>query len=406
MGGWYPDLVGNNDSFSIAFTIGHFDVRWYALISMLGYIVAICVYLLSIWKRYKISVDVGFYYIFVAIPMILLGARFWSACIGDLQWSEFFKFGTGGLAIQGGVVFGIIGALIYFPIILHFPKYHKRVVENGHVYIQRPSMWLYADAIVPTILLGQAIGRWGNFFNGELFGHPVSADQLSWLKAIMPGVYDHMYATNGATIPLDPSYANSVFAQPVNMVNPKTGETVSYIAKQGTFFQPLFLYESFLNIIAFCLIYGLLAEIKQIKAGVITGLYFVCYGMIRFGMESQRNQDFAFTGTYILNGILLTIGVILVVYCQFFATKLRKYYIWFTIKAWFHYQVSKYQFKGKVNRMKRRLGFSKNQSPSKSAENKLETYIQANKPLKENFGYAQKPRLVRENSDLTFFAGR
>lgn len=367
-------LLGNDQSFAIAFHIGSAPVRWYAIMSLAGYITAICVYMLSIWKRYKISVDVGFYYIFIAIPMILLGARLWSGIIGDLQWSDFFKFQTGGLAIQGGVIFGVLSALIYFPIILHFPKYHKRVVENGHVYIQRPSMWLYADAIVPTILLGQAIGRWGNFFNGELFGKPISPEDLSWLKAIMPGVYNHMQAMPGSQIPL----GNGTYA-PV-----------------GTYFEPLFLYESFLNIISFTVIYGLLAEIKKIRAGVITGLYFISYGVVRYGMESQRNHEFAFTGTYILNGILLGVGLIIVIYCQFYAYKLRKYYLWVLFKSYIHYLYKDHKFKAKVRLMKK----------NNERNAVINDYIKQNEPNLKNFGYAHNINYIRHDSDLTYFAGR
>ena len=281
-------------SISTAFTIAGLDVQWYAILSIAGYLIAICIFMFSIWKRYKVNVDVGFYYIFIAIPIILLGARTWSFVIGDATGNFFSR--NGGLAIEGGVIFGVIAALIYFPIILHFPKYHSRVVIDGKVYIQKPSMWIYADAIVPTILIGQAIGRWGNFFNGEIYGGEVSAESLSWLKNLMPGVYNHMWTD------IDP------------------GEGV---IKQ--FYQPLFLYESFMNIIAFVIIYGLLAEIKQIRIGVITGLYCVSYGIIRFIMEPMRNQSFEFFGTYVTTGFLLGIGIIIVIYCQFIAYKFRDY---------------------------------------------------------------------------------
>jgi len=61
--------------------------------------------------------------------------------IGDAKdFSKFFNLREGGLAVQGGVVFGVITALIYFPIILNRPKFHVRVYEDGNVYIKRPSM--------------------------------------------------------------------------------------------------------------------------------------------------------------------------------------------------------------------------------------------------------------------------
>lgn len=296
-------LFPENSNFPIAFEVAGLEIRWYAILSIAGYLVAICVFLLTIWKRYKVNVDVGFYYIFIAIPVILLGARTWSFVIGDAE-GNFFST-NGGLAVEGGVIFGVIAALIYFPIILHFPKYHSRVVIDGNVYIQKPSIWIYADAIVPTILLGQAIGRWGNFFNGEIYGAAVSPDSLVWLKNLMPGVYDHMCDSN------------------------------------GIYYQPLFLYESFMNIIAFIIIYGLLAEIKQIRIGVITGLYCVSYGIIRFIMEPMRNQAFEFYGTYVTTGFLLGIGVLIVIYCQFIGYKYRNYKWYLLFKETLLYRLHK-----------------------------------------------------------------
>ncbi len=328
-----PNLTDSN--FQTAFTIAGLDVKWYAILSIAGYLIAICIFLLTIWKRYKVNVDVGFYYIFIAIPFILLGARTWSYVIGDAHGNFFSR--NGGLAVEGGVIFGVIAALIYFPIILHFPKFHSRVIVDGKVYIQRPSMWIYADAIVPTILIGQAIGRWGNFFNGEIYGCEVSAESLTWLKNLMPGVYDHMCAIDSNGI--------------------------------QHFYQPLFLYESFMNIITFTVIYGLIAEIKKIRIGMISGLYCVSYGIIRFIMEPMRNQKFEFVGTYITTAFLLILGILIIVYCQFIAYKFRDYKWYLLFKNWILYKMHKSNEKTSLN----------------------------------DFA---KPEYIRENSDKIFYAYR
>ena len=291
-------LFGDNNPFSIAFTIADLPIYWYAILSILGYFTAICIYLLTISKRYKLSFEVGFYYVFFALPMIILGARLWSTIIEGAPINEFFNFRNGGLAVQGGVLFGVLTAFIYFPIMLSRPRYHLRIQDGNNIYIRRPSMWLYADAIIPTILIGQAIGRWGNFFNGEIFGSPITDGQLDWLKTLMPGVYDHM--------------------------TPMVGLTVNGY-EHGTYFQPLFLYESFLNVIVFVVIYGFLAELRQMKAGTIASLYFVSYGIIRFITETLRDAAFKFQATYILNGLLLATGVLMFIYCQWILPKLRDY---------------------------------------------------------------------------------
>lgn len=306
-------LMGAHNPFSIAFYIADLPIVWYGILSMIGYGLAIFVFLITIKTRYKIAVDPAFYYIFIALPCILFGARFWSFVIGDCDWNStpFFDFRQGGLAVQGGVIFGVLSAIIYFPLILLKPKYHKRVVDGNHVYIQKPSLWLYADAIIPTILLGQAIGRWGNFFNGEIFGElvtldPSSPNSLSWLKIIMPGVYNHMIAVGNTS--------NGLIA--------------------GALYQPLFLYESMMNIFLFLNIYIMMPLFRQIKAGVISGMYFTGYGVIRFINESLRYKTYAFAGTYYTNGALLIIGILIIIFAQFIFPKIRKYKIWKILKQY------------------------------------------------------------------------
>lgn len=295
-----------SEAFRVAFYIGNLPIYWYAILSIIGYFSAICIFLVVTYKRYKVPFEVAFYYIFFAIPMIILGARIWSYVIGDAKdITQFFNFRTGGLAVQGGVLFGVLTALVYFPLMLRRPKYHVRVYEDGEVYIKQPSMWIYADAIIPTILIGQAIGRWGNFFNGEIYGAAVSASDLYWLKLMMPGVFDHMVLN-------------------------------------GVYYQPLFLYESFLNIVTFILIYGLLAEIRELRVGTIASLYFIDYGIIRFITESLRDASFRFTGTYILNSLFMIGGITLFICCQWVFPKYRgqknylfakDYLVWFFHKS-------------------------------------------------------------------------
>lgn len=319
-----------NDPFGIAFHIGNLDVRWYAILSIIGYAIAILTFCLIISYKYKLKYEPAFYFIFPCLPMCILGARFWSACIGDLTWDNFFKIGEGGLAIQGGVVFGLITGIIYFPLVLRLPKYHVRVEIGEKVFIQQPSFFLYADAIIPTILLGQAIGRWGNFFNGEIFGSPVAlsneSNGLDWLKVLMPGVYDHMISKEGIT------GLNNV---------PNNG--LNYV------FQPLFLYESFLGICSFLFIYFVLTNIYKIKAGVVAGSYFVAYGLIRFIMEPLRSNQFAYLGTYVMNGILLGFGILWVVYCQWIYPRFRKNYVDKTLNLYIRYLIQKINKKSNLN---------------------------------------------------------
>lgn len=300
-----PSLT--SPEFKIAFYVGNLPIYWYAILSIIGYFTAICIFLIVTYKRYKIPFDVAFYYIFFAIPMIIIGARVWSYIIGNndiKDIKQFFNFRDGGLAVQGGVLFGVITALVYFPLMLRKPKYHVRVYEDGEVYIKQPSMWIYADAIIPTILIGQAIGRWGNFFNGEIYGAAVDPNSLFWLKTMMPNVYDHMVLNN-------------------------------------VYYQPLFLYESFLNIVTFILIYGLLAELREFRVGTIASLYFIDYGIIRFITESLRATGFRFVGTYVLNSLFMIGGIILFICCQWVFPKYRDHKNYLFVKDFLLWSINK-----------------------------------------------------------------
>lgn len=356
--------------FGIAFSIGGLDIRWYAILSILGYLTAIVIFLVATKWRYNASVDPAFYYIFIGMPAILFGARFWSCLMGNSRWEEFFDIRTGGMAVQGGVVFGVIAALIYFPLILRLPKYHKRVVENGKVYIKKPSMWVYADAIIPTILLGQAIGRWGNFFNGGLFGHEITnPSDLYWLKSLFPSVYVHMQSM-------------------VN--NPGIG------LHFGSYYQPLFLYSSFAGILSFVILYLTLPLFKDVKIGSISGLYFVFYGISRFALESQRFSVFRFTGTFILNGILLAIGLSIFIYTQFIASRLRQY----RMMKWILYLIKNQNQRVKPAVQKNNL---KNQQAESTKALNWSSKMKINFEINVD---VLKTKFLRSQADMYYYAGR
>ncbi len=111
--------------------------------------------------------------ILIIVPVGLIGARLWFVLNNLQSMHNFFDviaIWRGGIAIEGGVTFGlIIGLIIFYRASLKY----------------KISMWVYLDCIVPNILLGQAIGRWGNFFNQEVLGwnigHPF-AGLPSWIN--------------------------------------------------------------------------------------------------------------------------------------------------------------------------------------------------------------------------------
>lgn len=158
------------------------------------------------------------------------------------NWQEIFAIWHGGLTILGGAIGGILCGVIWF----HFRK--KTI--GGRVGI---------DCAVPTILLGQAIGRWGNFFNHEVYGAEVAKSSMSFL----------------------PSW---LVEQMSNFEN--TAGTTAYI--------PLFLIESAINFAGyFLIVYGLGKWLKKWHHdGDNLGFYLIWYGIVRAILEPLRDPTY------------------------------------------------------------------------------------------------------------------
>ncbi len=350
-------LFGNslwtNDIFSYAV---YPWLRWYGVFFAIGLFVAISIACIRIQTYYKIKYDLFFYFAILVVPISLFGARFWSACIGDLSWENFFNFfKSGGMAIQGGVIASIIAGLIYFPIMLKKPKYHVRCEEGEHVYIRKPSLWIILDAILPCIFIGQAIGRWGNFFNGEIYGGVVDSSSLAWLHNIMPNVYDRMQ-----------NFVDGV--------------------GNGVFHIPLFLYEFIFNLILFVIIYFVIPTIKEIRIGVIASLYLISYGIERTIFETMRASGYWFVGTYVLNSIMLFCGVVMFILVQFVCPKYRQKQIIF--ECYCRY-IRKYMLiifkKTDIDWIKKALN---------------------DDPKIEKYGFKKTPTFIRNKEDMLYYANK
>lgn len=285
---------------NVAFHIGSLTIDWYGIFVTIGFILAITLALIKLKFWYKINTDAFYYYCLMGIPLAIIGARFWSCCIGDASWSRFWRIWEGGLAIQGGVVFDVLLALWWFPFILKKPKYHVRdiLLSPEQPVVRQVSMWLYADAVLPCILIGQIIGRWGNYFNQEVYGNIIAPTEGNmWFLNFLSNVLPYMYI-NGSSI--SPCYLN--------------------------YAQPLFLYESMLNFLGLILIYVVMEFIPKIKAGTIGITYMAWYSTIRLSLEGLRAPDYHYKPTYIMCGIWLGLSIILIVLNQCnVIPKTRKY---------------------------------------------------------------------------------
>ncbi|MFN5964683.1 MAG: prolipoprotein diacylglyceryl transferase, partial [Pseudanabaena sp.] len=147
-------------------------------------------------------------------------------------WEKVFAIWEGGIAIHGAIIGGAIAATIFC----------KR---------QQISTWLMADIIMPTVILGQAIGRWGNFFNSEAFGSPTD---LPW-KLFIP-----------------------INLRPPEFIN-------------EPYFHPTFLYESLWNAGVFTILIFTFLKFPKLKTGTITMIYAIAYSLGRFWIEGLRTDS-------------------------------------------------------------------------------------------------------------------
>ena len=207
----------------ILLEFGQFKIYYYGLIMVLAILIAIFVITKLAKKRgYDLNQLENLY--FYIIIMGLIGARVYEVLF--FNWSyyqnnllDIFKVWNGGLAIQGTILFGIVTVYIFCK-------------KNRLVFLK------YTDLLVIGLILGQSIGRWGNFFNQELYGR---VSDLPW---------------------------------------------AIYIERTASFHHPVFLYEIILNIILFFVLLKLFK--KGYFNGLITFLYLGGYSLIRFFMEFMR----------------------------------------------------------------------------------------------------------------------
>jgi phosphatidylglycerol:prolipoprotein diacylglycerol transferase len=82
------------------------------------------------------------------------------------------------LAVQGGVILTVILGFIYFPLVLKLPKFQVRDELGKEPVVRKVSFLVYFDVIAPSILVGQIIGRYGNYFNQEVYGQVVNDPNL------------------------------------------------------------------------------------------------------------------------------------------------------------------------------------------------------------------------------------
>lgn len=228
------------------FSIGPVTIHIYALCILMGIVLAVWI-TTTRWKKLGGNFDQVLDITLVSVPAGIIGARLYHIITTperffgpDGDWAEMFRIWNGGLGIWGGVLFGALAAWAWCR--------HKHY-----------PMALLADAIAPGLLVAQAVGRLGNWFNQELYGAPTT---LPWgLKLNMEGtaIGHSEQCYDGATCP------------------------------SGTLFQPTFLYEMIWNLIgAAIIVYIGSKAMKKLKAGSLFAVYIMWYTLGRTWIESLR----------------------------------------------------------------------------------------------------------------------
>ena len=223
------------------------------------------------WKRQKYSWETLQIILIIIVPSAIFGARFYTL-IFDGGWSQWYNLA--GLSIYGGVIGAAIPASIF-------------------VYTRRSILDLRTafGIIIPVILIGQAIGRWGNFDNHEVYGKMLGKDgsSLNWLTFIKPHMKIY-HAEIGGT------------------------STVGYRA-------PIFFYESMLSLLGYLVIVWVLQDRGISKPGVSGGLYFAYYGIVRLILQTQRDPSPMNTSYFGDSGVSvnLVVSILLIIAGSFLA---------------------------------------------------------------------------------------
>jgi len=225
----------------ILLQIGFLQIHWYGFLIALGALAGLTV-ILYLAKKYGLKKDDVYNLTFYLIIFGLIGDRLYYVGYAWPYYSQhlldIFKIWEGGLAIHGAMIAGIIVIYLY-----------------GHRHKINP--WLLLDIFIIALPLAMAFGRWGNYFNQELFGRPTD---LPWGIPILPA------------------------KRPPEFMN-------------DNYFHPTFLYESLWDLIIFAFLYAWhklrLAKnnknLEQIQGlGNIAIVYFILYSIARFLNEFLR----------------------------------------------------------------------------------------------------------------------
>ncbi|MBB6698701.1 prolipoprotein diacylglyceryl transferase [Clostridium algidicarnis] len=224
----------------VAFNIFGVDLMWYGIIISFGVMLGLII--ISYTSKLKdVSFDNVIDTFLIAFPIAIIGARAYYVAFEFESYrgniASMLNLRQGGLAIHGGVIFGVLAAYLY----------SKK---------KKFDFLSMIDVVAPSLILAQGIGRWGNFINKEAHGGPVTSQFISKF----PG-----FIQRGMNI-------------------------------GGIYYHPTFLYESIWDLIVFFILLILLKRRKEEKKGTIIAYYAVLYSLGRFFIEGLRTDSLMILG--------------------------------------------------------------------------------------------------------------
>lgn len=246
----------------IAFELGPIQVHWYGLIIGFGVLLGLLIALREAERR-GINKETYTDMILFAVPVAIIFARIYYVIF---QWEyysqnpgDIIKIWHGGIAIHGALIGSVLTAVLF-------------------ARVRKLSFWKLADITAPSLLLGQAIGRWGNFMNQEAHGDEVSRSFLENLH-LPDFIINQMYIN-------------------------------------GTYYHPTFLYESLWNLVGVIIL--LLLRRVNMRRGELFLTYVIWYSVGRFFIEGLRTDSLMLTESLrmaqVISIVLFVVAIAIIVY--------------------------------------------------------------------------------------------
>ncbi|MGM0886978.1 MAG: prolipoprotein diacylglyceryl transferase [Bacillota bacterium] len=246
----------------IAIDLGPIQVHWYGLIIGFGVLLGLIIALRESERR-GLDKEIFTDLILFAVPIAIISARIYYVIF---QWEyysqnpgDIIKIWNGGIAIHGALIGSVLTAIVF-------------------AKVKKVSFWKLVDIAAPSLLLGQAIGRWGNFMNQEAHGREVTRSFLE------------------------------------NMHLPEFIINQMYI--NGTYYHPTFLYESIWNILGVIILLSL--RKVNLRRGELFLTYVIWYSIGRYFIEGLRTDSLMLTESLriaqVISIVLIAVAIALVIY--------------------------------------------------------------------------------------------